>query len=284
MLQTNYFSSMTNDPWKSSKYGRSQNLPPLDFSENDIVFDKRTFHKEEIDWKTNDVSFDLEPAAADYAGWNKNKMNALFTSQQYYNYSAQYSPSFEEPCSPAFDAGGYNPSYLGDDLGYIQYTTGGSTLQLDHFQSDWSYLLQDEDTSPIPWVSYPTSQGEEDPNSSVNTLKRLHQVAKSLEALVFTEQNLTTTGHYTDGQTTRDIDLELSDISDKLKNKIIEVRDLSIDLRNMYDEMRSPLVTSPDDLESIRKASVDSEEEDLSELESDEELNLLVDTIISEDD
>ena len=53
----NNFQSRTNSFNRSNSRNGGQNSPPIDFSVNDIVFDKKTFEKEPIDWSTNDINF-----------------------------------------------------------------------------------------------------------------------------------------------------------------------------------------------------------------------------------
>ena len=53
----NNFQSRNNSFNRSSSRNGGQYSPPIDFSVNDIVFDKKTFEKETIDWSTNDINF-----------------------------------------------------------------------------------------------------------------------------------------------------------------------------------------------------------------------------------
>ena len=278
---------------KQPSYGRynrgnrkPSNSPPIDFTVNDIVFEKKRLEKVEVDWKTNDICFHSKsgsssPAAS--SAFKSSSRNSRSRGGGYMHGNDMYSYAQQENM---YSSGSlvttvdkmYSIPYMETMYGAAEQPsmfTSGLDMQTFYSSSPMQGHLGDGySSSPIQ-----ANHSEQYSNSPAYGVDYLYG-----SPTLYTEMQYSNSPTFTNMYGSPDLYVNTEtatyNVARNLEKFLASPNTSSVDreVEQFVGEDQGEQLTGVEQV----PGSLDSSKEEFNELESDEELNLLVDNIITE--
>ena len=269
----------------------SPSSTPIDFSVSDIVFEKkRPAEKAEVDWKTNDICFHstknccpaapTQPKATSQSGYSHGYISSYTSPPPHMRNDTVYNPALLSTTEDMYSSQAYmDPTVYGSPM----YSNGLTTYPTSAVAYDQYYS-----SSPVP-VPVQASQQYASSPYGVNYMYG----SPSLYNEIQYSDNPTLAGMY-DSYHSPDVsvntaDTVVQDVAKQLEHLLASPTNLNAVNSSSPLVADSGTVSALDQSETEKRSSassgsssLDSSREEYSELESDEELNLLVENIIAD--
>ena len=232
---------------------RSQNSPPIDFTVNDIVFEKRGYSKDTVDWSTNDIYFGRSKStntpsnqpgsgsippkfAHNYSRSVKNR--SPYSPYTHHSRYKEQSVCYNTPVDTFINASSvYSPQQVSSECRFYRQDGASYSSSPTYYQHDTRHVRSKED---------------------LHTATTLVNVARNLEQLLYSPDKLERFSGGASSPTLRSTSI------------YTDLEDVSGQLSNIFGESQT------------NGSSADESEDLFKELELDVELNLLVENIIAE--